>query len=120
MEEKNIILKLATDFAVRIIGLSKVLIAQKAYSLADQILRNGTSIGANISESEFRQSMDDFISKMSIALKEANETKYWLLLLHKSDYINKVEYESMNNDCMKIIGTLVKIINTSKAKRQEP
>ena len=81
--------------------------------MAKQILRSGTSIGANVAESIYAQSRPDFISKFKIALKEARETEYWLDLLHATNYIDDKAFESMNNDCGKIIGTLVKIINTT-------
>ena len=73
-----------------------------------------TSIGANISESVFAQSRQDFISKMSISLKEASETKYWLELLHETEYITDAQFDSLLDDNTKLIGTLVNIINTTK------
>lgn len=73
-----------------------------------------TSIGANISESVFAQSRQDFISKMSISLKEASETKYWLELLHETEYITDTQFDSLLDDNTKLIGTLVNIINTTK------
>ena len=82
--------------------------------MSKQILRCGTSVGANISESIFAQSRMDFVSKMSIALKEANETKYWLELLMETDYITRMQYESIADDISKIIGTLVNIVKSTK------
>jgi four helix bundle protein len=82
--------------------------------MSKQILRCGTSIGANISESVFAQSRQDFISKLSISLKEASETKFWLDILHETDYITDEQYLSLNDDNSKLIGTLVNIINTTK------
>ena len=73
-----------------------------------------TSIGVNISESVFAQSRQDFISKMSISLKEASETKYWLELLHETEYITDTQFDSLLDDNTKLIGTLVNIINTTK------
>ena len=82
--------------------------------MAKQVLRSGTSIGANVSESVFAQSRMDFVSKMSIALKEANETRYWLDLLVETGYIETAHYDSIIEDISKIIGTLVNIINSTK------
>ena len=88
MYEKQYVRSLCIDFAIRIVRLNKYLLEQKnEYVMSKQILRSGTSIGANISEAEMAQSTADFIAKMHIALKEANETKYWLELLQKTDYI---------------------------------
>ena len=87
---ENIIVDKSFDFAVRIVNLNKYLNnEQKEYVLSKQLLRSGKSIGANVSEAERAQSKADFISKMSIALKEANETNYWLKLLYKTDYLSK-------------------------------
>ena len=92
---ENIIVDKSFDFAVRIVNLNKYLNnEQKEYVLSKQLLRSGTSIGANVSEAERAQSKADFISKMSIALKEANETNYWLKLLYKTDYLNKSQYDT--------------------------
>ena len=89
MERDNLIARLSLDFALRIVKLRKYLSETKnEYILSKQILRSGTSIGANIYESEHAQSKDDFLAKLYISLKEANETKYWLELLHLSDYID--------------------------------
>ena len=87
---------------------------QKEFVLSKQILRSGASIGANISESVFAQSRMDFVSKMSISLKEASETKYWLDLLYETEYISQEQYDSVSDDLGKITGTLVKIVNTTK------
>ena len=83
-------------------------------SLYNQITKSGTSVGANINEAEFAQSPADFASKMSIALKEANETQYWLELLYESGFINETEFKSIYDDCNRIVATLVKIIKTKK------
>ncbi len=82
--------------------------------MSKQILRSGTSIGANISESIFAQSRQDFISKLSISLKEASETKFRLEILHETDFINDVQFDSLYEDNSKLIGTLVNIINSTK------
>ena len=118
MERDNLIARLSLDFALRIVKLRKYLSETKnEYILSKQILRSGTSIGANIYESEHAQSKDDFLAKLYISLKEANETKYWLELLHLSDYIDDNQNESIINDLGKIIGTLVNIIKKTKDNR---
>ena len=117
MEEEryNKILDISFKFGVRVVKLFQHLVDHNVnYAIPNQILRSGTSIGANVNESVFAQSKKDFVNKMHIALKEANETKYWLRLLHETDYINDKEYESMMDDIKNIIGTLVNIIKTSK------
>ncbi len=86
------------------------------YILSKQLLRSGTSIGANIAESEYAQSKADFISKLSIALKEAAETKYWLELLQDSGYLSVYETESIITDCVSIIKMLTSILKTLKSK----
>ena len=90
------------------------------YSVAElRIYRCGTSIGANIAESTYAQSTPDYISKLSISLKEASETQYWLDLLQESNYITTEQYESIFNDVKTIIGTLVNIINKLKQKNNQ-
>lgn len=102
-------------FAIRIIRLSQFLQKEKAeYILSKQILRSGTAIGALIRESEFEQSRADFISKLSIALKEANESDYWICLLHDTSYIDEKLYKSLSSDCNELIALLVSSIKTSK------
>ena len=83
--------------------------------MSTQLLRCGTSIGANVRESINAQSKADFINKMNIALKEADESQYWLELLHESSYLKDSEFESLNDDISKILGTLTKIIKSSKS-----
>ena len=115
MKADNQIVLDSKAFAIRIIKLYKYLSEEKKeFVMSKQILRSGTSIGANISESIFVQSRMDFVSKMSIALKEASETKYWLDLLMETEYITKMQYESIADDISKIIGTLVNIVNSTK------
>jgi four helix bundle protein len=117
MKDNNQIAFDSKNFAIRIVNLYKFLVdVKKEFVLSKQILRCGTSIGANISESVFAQSRQDFISKLSISLKEASETKFWLELLHETDYISDSQFESLNNDNSKLIGTLVNIINSTKNK----
>lgn len=112
----NIIHDLSFNFAVRIVKFYQHLTeSKKVYILSKQILRSGTSIGANVRESEHAASSADFVNKMTIALKEADETQYWLELMFKTAIINENEYNSMSNDVKQIIGTLVKIIKTTKA-----
>ena len=105
------------DFALRIVGMNKYFREQKGeFVLSKQILRSGTAIGALIRESEFAQSQADFVNKLSVALKEANETDYWLNLLHDSHYLNEVSFISMENDCGELIALLVSSIRTVKNK----
>ena len=110
-----VIANLSLDFALRIVNVYKYLCDVKnEYVMSKQLLRCGTSIGANIAESEHAQSTADFISKLYIALKEANETKYWLILLSRAEYLNEKEYESLMKDLRIIIGTLVNTIKKTK------
>ncbi len=111
---KNILKDKSFDFALRIVNLSKFLSTEKKeYVLSKQILRSGTSVGALISESEYAESKKDFIHKLRIALKEANETKYWLELLYKAEYIEKNQSKSLINDVTELIKLLISSINTS-------
>ena len=115
----NLIVTLSLTFSLRVIKLIKFLNTQwvRDYTfevLSKQLIRSGTSIGANISESQNAQSKQDFISKLCIALKEADETKYWLTLLNKAGYLDNAEYETIINDNNKIIGILVTIIKKTK------
>ena len=115
MKNDNIIVNKSVDFSVRIVNLYKHLSEEKKeYVLSKQLLRCGTSIGANISEALRGQSDADFISKLSISLKEANETAYWLKLLYKTDYLTEKQYESIHKDANEIIAILVSIIKTKK------
>ena len=102
-------------FAVRIVNLCKVLrSSRKEFILSKQLLRSGTSIGANISEAQQAQSRADFTSKLNIALKEATETEYWLRLLAATDYLNDSEFNSIVQDCDELIKILVSSIKTIK------
>ena len=102
-------------FAVRIVKLCKYLRgAKKEYTLSKQLLRSGTSIGANIAEAEQGQSKPDFISKMNIALKEAVETNYWLRLLQATDYLSETEFSSIYSDCRELEKMLTAIVKTAK------
>ena len=114
----NVSVEKSFDFAVRIVKLYKYLThEQKEYVLSKQLLRCGTSIGANVSEAQRGQSKADFISKMSIALKEANETSYWIELLYKTDYINKLQFDSLSNDVNELISILTSICKTSNSNK---
>lgn len=107
------------EFAILIVKAYKVISSEKKeYTLSRQLLRSGTSIGANIREAEFAQSNKDFINKMSISLKEANETEYWLLLLRDTDYINLETFTILVNLNKELIRMLVSTINTMKSKNQ--
>ena len=111
--KENIIKDKTKNFALRIIKLYKYLVSEKKEQvLSKQILKSGTSIGANVKEGIVAYSKPDFYSKMSIALKEANETEYWLELLHESDYIENEAVESIYNDCKEIIKILMSISKT--------
>ena len=102
-------------FAVRIVKLCRYLQNEKKeFILTKQLLRSGTSIGANVSESQQAQSRPDFISKLNIALKEATETEYWLRLLHETDYLNNEQFDSIFNDCNEVKSLLVAIVKTTK------
>ena len=84
--------------------------------ISKQVLRSGTSIGANLTESKNAQSTPDYLSKQNIALKEADETLYWLKKLYDGDYLNEKEYESINNDCIELVKMLVVSVKTLKRK----
>ena len=116
MENKGIIMKKAKAFALRIIRLYKFLSEErKEFVMSKQVLRCGTSIGANLAESSYAQSKADFVSKSSIALKEASETEYWLELLHESEYIDNNAFESISDDCSELIKLLTSRIKTAKS-----
>ena len=111
----SIVSQKSFDFALRIINLYKYLKDnKKEFILSKQLLRSGTSIGANVQEALGGQSKKDFISKFSIAYKESLETLYWINLLNKSNFINQNQSSSLINDCEEIIKIITKIIKTSK------
>jgi len=111
----NLILDKSFNFSVRIVNLYKYITnSKKEYVLSRQLLRSGTSIGANIHEGINGQSKKDFLSKMYIAFKEATETEYWIKLLFETKYITKVEYDSIITDCIEIKRILNSIIKTTK------
>ena len=102
-------------FAIRFVKLSQFLQSEKKeFVLSKQVLRSGTSVGALIREAEFGQSKADFVNKMSIALKEANETEYWLSILKDTGYMDEKLFESMQSDCKELIAMLVSSIKTAK------
>ena len=102
-------------FAIRIINLYKFLVnAKKEKIMSSQILRSGTSVGANIAEGDYASSKPDFINKHQIALKEASETRYWLGLLYETEYLSKEQYDSLYEDIEEIIKILTSILNKSK------
>ena len=115
MKTESTVYILSKQFALSIIKLYKFLTEEKhEYIMSKQIYRSGTSIGANFAESKFASSRADYLNKMRIALKEANETLYWLEVLRESDYIKSKEFDSLSNDLKTIIGTTVNIINKVK------
>ena len=116
MEKRNVIKEKSFLFAIEIVGLYKVLAERKEFVLSKQVLRSGTSIGANIREAEHAQSKADFIHKLSISLKEANETEYWLDLIYETKYINQIEFENIKPKIIELLKLLTSIINTSKSK----
>jgi len=115
MKKDNVILNKSFDFALSIIKLYKKMVAQNEYILSKQILRSGTSIGANIEEATAEISKKDFTAKMSISSKEARETRYWLKLIEKSDLV-EIDVKSQLNDVEQIINILTAIMKTSQSK----
>ena len=117
MKSENVIVDKSKAFALRIIRLYKYLQEeQKEYILSKQILRSGTSIGANVKEGICGQSRADFYAKMNIALKEVSETEYWLELLHESDYIPTDAFNSIYADCKELLRLLTSITKTQKGE----
>ena len=117
MKNKSTIQSKSREFAIRIINCYKFLTEeQKEFVMSKQLLRCGTSIGANTRESKNAQSRMDFLNKLNVALKEADETEYWLELLYATDYLDKKMYDSINTDCVELIKLLTAIIKTLKEK----
>ncbi|MEM1001633.1 MAG: four helix bundle protein [Bacteroidota bacterium] len=115
---KNVIKSKSFQFSVKIVNLYKQITAEKKeFVMSRQLLKSGTSIGANVREAEQAESKSDFIHKLSISLKEANETEYWLDLLYETSYLDRLEYESIHNDVKELLKILVSIIKTSKSNR---
>ena len=122
MKNENLIMKdnplkdMSYQFAIRIVELSQYLQRDmKEFVLSKQVLRSGTAVGALIREAEFGQSKADFTSKMSISLKEANETEYWLSLLKDTDFISEDQFMRLQSDCKELIAMLVSTVKTSKS-----
>ena len=111
----NALMEKSIDFATRIVKLSKYLEeSKKDFVISKQILRSGTSIGANINEAQYAVSKADFVSKLHISLKETAETEYWLRLLYSVEYIENKMFESILADCLDLKKILISSINTAK------
>jgi four helix bundle protein len=113
----SIIADKSFQFAIRVVKLHKYLCQKNEFILSKQLLRSGTSIGANAHEAVSAQSTNDFIAKLSIALKEARETLYWLKLLAATEYLSEAEAETIIQECNELIAILTSIIKTTKKKR---
>ena len=117
LKKDSIILIKSYSFALKVIKLYQYLINEKKeYVLSKQLMRSGTSVGANVNEAISAQSKRDFVHKLSIALKEARETLYWINLIRDSDYLIENSFEQIEEDCNEIIKILTSIILTTKAK----
>lgn len=112
--KEHIVKNKSFDFALRIVKIYQYLAEKKEFVLSKQLLRSGTSIGALIRESEHAESKADFIHKLSIALKEANESQYWIELLYKSNYVDEKNFKSIQTDIDELLKLLTSIIKTSK------
>jgi four helix bundle protein len=121
MSRNSILKKKSFDFAVRIINLYKYLKKKHGeYIVSQQIVRSGTAIGALIREAEFAESLKDFKHKLNLGLKEANESVYWLELLHATNYINKKMFDSMESNATELLKMLISSVKTIKSKRVLP
>lgn len=108
-------IELSEKFALRIVRLERFLRNKKSERrISDQIFRSGTSIGANLAEANYAESKSDFIHKLSVAQKEANETLYWLRLLHNGNFLDDIQFNSLYKDCSELLRVITKIICTSK------
>jgi four helix bundle protein len=115
----NILREKSYTFALKIVQMYKEIVEQKKeFVLSKQVLRSGTSIGAMVRESEYAQSKADFVNKLSIAIKEANETDYWLNLLLDSKYITQQQYDELSPLCIELIKIATSSINTAKRSNQ--
>lgn len=112
--KENIIKNKSFDFALRIVKLYQFMSDKKEFVLSKQLLRSGTAIGALVREAEHAESTADFIHKLSIALKEANESDYWIDLLHQGGYLDEPSFDSIKVDLLEILKLLVSIIKSSK------
>lgn len=117
MKKPNVIKDKSFAFALRVVKCYKFLVENKEFVLSKQLLRSGTAVGALVREAEHAESTADFIHKMAIAQKEANETEYWLELLHQSEYLETVLYNSIILDIQELNKILASIIITSKEKK---
>lgn len=113
--KESILTEKSLEFAIRIVNLYKYLCeTKKEFVISKQVLRSGTAIGALINEGVYGESKPDFIHKYGIAQKECNETKYWLILLYKTDFISKNEFESLSNDAIELLKMITASIITAK------
>ena len=118
--KENILIDKSIDFGARIVKLHRYLVQTKHETvLSKQVLRSGTSIGANVNEAQYGNSKADFIAKLHIALKETAETEYWLNLLKKSEYLDEDMAASVLNDCLEIKRMLISSINTAKGNQEK-
>ena len=121
IKEDNIVKVKSENFAIAIVNAYKALTLEKnEFILSKQLLRSGTSIGANVAESECASSENDFVNKLYIALKECNETLYWLKLLYKTEYIDKETYISLFNDCSELKRILTSSTKTIRERQLAP
>lgn len=112
----NVVKRKSFDFALEIVRICRVLVEEKReYVLSKQVLRSGTAVGALVRESERAESKKDFIHKLAIALKEANETEYWLELLYQSNYLLEEDYLKLSKEIKELLRLLISIIKTSKS-----
>ena len=119
MTRENVLIDKCVNFAVRTVNCYRYLAnTQKEFVMSKQMYRSGTSIGANLHEGLQAQSRPDFVSKLSIALKEANETSYWLVILRRTNYLSEVQYVSLKTDLDEIIRILIASIKTTKKNMQ--
>lgn len=117
---ESLTLNKSKDFAIRIVNLTKHLRKEKQeFILTKQLLRSGTSIGANLSEAYYGISRNDFLAKVFIALKECAETKYWLELLHETDYLTDNEFNSIYDDCNELMKLLASIAKTTRKNESQ-
>ena len=106
-------------FGVRIVKMVKFIkCSPKEYGMINQVVRSGTAIGALVSEAAYAQSPADFINKLSVALKECNETLYWLNILKDTEYLNEEEFESISKDCQELLALLIASIKTTKQNKE--
>ncbi len=118
MKEDNVIRTKSLEFGIRIVNCVRFLLKQVSFAehaICTQLLKAGTSIGANVRESIDAESREDFVHKLKVALKEANETDYWLELLYGADYLSEVQYMSLKSDCDELRKLLTSIIKSTKS-----